>query len=82
MRLDPRPALLAFVTVVTVAGCAPIGPLLNRAAFDLECSREQLEVVELDTNTKGIRGCGRQATYVWSCGKNQTCAWVMNSPSR
>lgn len=37
-------------------------------------------MVDLGQNTKGVRGCGRKATYIWSCGQNQTCAWVMNSP--
>jgi len=73
---------IAGAAFITLSGCAPIGPLLNRAAFDLECSKDKLQVVELDTNTKGVRGCGRKATYVWSCGQNQTCVWVMNSPGK
>lgn len=43
--------------------------LLVRAAFDLNCSRLQLDAVPLDRadlreSRVGVHGCGRQATYV------------------
>lgn len=77
----PRLPLLLLTTLSLLApACAPTGHLINRAAFDLECSRDKLKIVDLDANTKGVKGCGRRATYVWSCGERQTCAWVMNSP--
>lgn len=67
------------VMLTIVASCAPIGSLKTRAAFDLNCTEDKLAVVDLDVSTKGVRGCGNQATYIWVCGRNQTCAWVMNT---
>jgi len=72
--------LLLPAAALALPACAPTGHLMNRASFDLDCSRDKLKIVDLDVNTKGVKGCGRRATYVWSCGRNQTCAWVMNSP--
>jgi len=41
----------------------------------------ELSVTKIDERTRGVRGCGRQATYLRSCtdpyGAN--CTWVMNS---
>src|SRR6187431_621478 len=71
--------------VVASGGCATAAQqkekLLRRAAFDLKCTKDELSVTKLDERTRGVRGCGRQATYVRSCtdpyGAN--CTWVMNS---
>lgn len=56
--------------------------LRQRAAFDLKCS-EQLEIVPLDDDarehgggTTGVRGCGRQATYIWNA---HGTGWVLNA---
>lgn len=48
---------------------------------------EQLRVVELDSRTRGVQGCGKKATYVETCdGPKQAamteCTWVMNTPSQ
>lgn len=76
----PRALLAALGLAFASTACAPTGHLLNRASFDLDCSRDKLKIVDLAPNSKGVKGCGRRATYIWSCGTNQTCAWVMNSP--
>jgi hypothetical protein len=78
----PLRVALGGLGFTLLVGCAPIGPLLNRAAFDLDCTRNKLSVVDLDTNTKGVQGCGRRATYIWSCGAKQICVWVLNSPGK
>ncbi|HEY7371041.1 MAG TPA: hypothetical protein VIF57_02610 [Polyangia bacterium] len=75
------------IAAVVVVGCAT-GPtsrdkLLKRAAFDLHCTKDELSVSKIDDRTRGVRGCGRQATYVQSCDGHYgaasfNCTWVMN----
>ena len=81
-------ALLVVGTVVGSLACAT-GPtsrdrLLKRAAFDLNCTKDELSVTKLDARTRGVRGCGHKATYVESCDAPPTafvrnCTWVMNT---
>lgn len=58
--------------------------LRTRAAFDLKCDEAKLQVTDLGGGgltgggTKGVRGCGREATYVYSPNGN---TWVLNSDS-
>ncbi len=54
-----------------------------RGAFDLQCS-DPIEVVALSETTRGVRGCGRQATYFHRCSKDTLgmiaqCTWVQDS---
>ncbi|MGZ3425721.1 MAG: hypothetical protein ACXVCV_03685 [Polyangia bacterium] len=51
-------------------------PVRRRATFDLQCAREKIEMVEIDSTTRGARGCGRQATYKQ---RLPTYDWVMDS---
>lgn len=39
--------------------------LKQKAAFDLECSESSLVVVELGGTSRGVKGCEKQATYVF-----------------
>jgi hypothetical protein len=65
--------------------------LLRRAAFDLNCSEENLVMHDLGSRTRGVAGCGRRATYVERCeppygyvGHHYvvgSCGWVMDSQS-
>ncbi len=74
--------------LVLLGGCgATLEQLQARAAFDLGCPKEQLSVVELDGQTRGVTGCGKKATYVESCrsamnGAPVDCTWVLNSPQQ
>jgi hypothetical protein len=89
--------VLAAGSFVGVAGCATTGPsatellqdrrLVNRAAFDLDCPTEPMSIVRIDEHTRGVRGCGRHATYVQLCdapvdNPMRSCAWVMNGGNR
>ena len=49
-----------------------------RASFDLSCPAEQFTGQCLDTHctTAGIKGCGRQATYLFI---RRTGQWMMNT---
>jgi hypothetical protein len=65
-----------------LSGCgASPSQLRDRAAFDLNCSQSELQVTEIDKRTRGVRGCGQQATYVQSC-EGGLCTWVLNTDSR
>jgi hypothetical protein len=70
--------------VMGLAGCgASLEQLHARAAFDLNCPQEQLQIIKIDDPTQGVRGCGRQATYVENCTdpnrSSNTCTWIMNT---
>jgi len=54
--------------------------LVKRASFDLGCA-EPLGVTNIDDRTRGVRGCGRQATYVQLCDApvdvvTRSCVWL------
>lgn len=73
--------------VVVLTGCgATEEQLRTRAAFDLHCDENQLQLIEIDNRTMGVRGCGQQVTYVESCdgpkgGMATSCTWVLNTDS-
>jgi hypothetical protein len=73
------------LALLLLGGCAETQPkLLPQAAFDLKCPEADLEVVELSRNVLGVKGCSRQATYVWSCNGPEgalgtNCDWAMNA---
>ena len=77
---------LALVTAVTSCATVPaeqqvreeVGP---RAAFDLNCPKEQLRFQCLDSGcyTAGVTGCGRKCTYVYVRQPGQMGGqWVLN----
>ncbi len=73
------------VMVLAGAGCTftRVGPndaLLNRAAFDLQCPKDQVQLAMIDAKTSGATACGKQATYLEVCrGPNRyDCTWVLN----
>lgn len=83
--------ILAASFVAFLSACAGVGPIAPRASFDLDCPEEKLAVTELDSDTYGVSGCGKRATYVKSCtvrnivntGNGQVipvrkCQWVRN----
>ncbi len=73
-----RVAFLAITCLATLSfACASLkAQVQQRAAFDLQCDVEKIDVKFLDANhdTAGASGCGRQATYVNAHG-----TWVKNS---
>jgi hypothetical protein len=52
--------------------------LINRASFDLNCPGPEIVVVKLGTTSRGVRGCGKQATYVHQFDTFDD--WALNSP--
>lgn len=61
------------------------GQLSRRASSDLRCPRASLHIRTLDSRTRTVSGCDRQATYVRSCQRELVgppvaeCTWVLNS---
>lgn len=77
--------------LVTLSACAhgpSVEQLRARAAFDLQCEQASLEVVPIDDRTRGVRGCGQQATYVEQCKpcangyQGCECTWLLNTDGR
>src|SRR4051812_28677873 len=58
-----------------LAGCSSAAreQLRSRAEFDLQCPMDQLSLVSLGENSKGVIGCGKRATYVLT-----PSGWIMN----
>ena len=62
--------------------------LVKRAAFDLKCTKDEITVSKLDARTRGVRGCGWQATYISTCdrlpgnGIPTNCTWVLDEKQR
>jgi hypothetical protein len=65
--------------------------LQARAGFDLQCPKEQIEVTPIKQNSNafhddvlftqvaGVRGCGKQLTYVYDEFRG---VWVLNADSQ
>lgn len=75
---------VALAVVSTSCSEAMISVVKRRAAFDLNCPSRSLAVTELGSRTFGVRGCGRQATYLTTggCTAEENCTAVVNSPPR
>jgi hypothetical protein len=73
-----------FLLVSLLAGgCGATTEQLHaRAAFDLNCPQNQVNVVEIDDRTRGVTGCGKKAVYIENCqprGMSMNCTWALNS---
>jgi hypothetical protein len=80
----------AFVILIwAMLGCGGASgeQLRARAAFDLNCPSEQIQIVVLDDRTQGVTGCGQRGTYVENCGwrdgygGKHDCTWILNTDS-
>jgi hypothetical protein len=47
---------------------------LDRAAFEFDCPKSQIEVVEVGSQQVGVTGCGKKAVYV-----RTIAGWVNNT---
>ncbi len=58
----------------------------------MNCPQSELHTVTIDDRTRGVRGCGQQATYVEACesvkhvsrweSEKENCTWVLNADSK
>ena len=86
-------AVVLVALLAGVVGCRTIPPArtmfsegssswdveegISKAAFDMGCAKEQLQVVDLGRVTVGVTGCGKSARYELSNGH-----WVPVSGKR
>jgi hypothetical protein len=84
-------SLLIAATTIALVGCtgsANRDQLLKRASFDLKCTKDEISVSKIDSRTRGVRGCGWQATYISTCdhlsgnGLPVNCTWVLDEKQR
>ena len=77
--------LAVILFTCSLFACAPAasdGALRDRASFDLNCAKSKLQIVDIDPDTRGVRGCGQRATYVQRCSQGGfDCTWVLNNAS-
>lgn len=77
-----------ILAALLYGGCAkprPASPaaLAARAAFDLSCGQQRIQIYPLDPRTRGVAGCGRRLTYVEVCDDfrgRASCRWRLESP--
>jgi hypothetical protein len=79
----------AICAIIGAVGCgASPDQLRARAAFDMNCPGDRIQLVEIDDRTRGVTGCGQRATYVESCGwrdgygGKHDCTWVLNTDAK
>jgi hypothetical protein len=85
-----RTFALGAPLALLLSGCmgATSQQLRRRAAFDLDCPAGQIEIVEIDKRTRGVRGCGQRGTYVSQCKPCANgyvgceCTWILNTDGR
>ena len=53
----------------------------DRAAFELNCPKEQLSSTPLGPTSVGVAGCGQRAVYLFVEVPHEVPRWVMNSAS-
>jgi hypothetical protein len=73
--------MLAATAAFGAVHCATsgnVGELRARAAFDLACPADSLQVQSLAERTYGVDGCGKRATYVWAY---QNQSWLLDNRS-
>jgi len=60
-----------FASVALSVSCGGSNPYVetiqNRAKFDLSCQADQLEIQDLGSDTYGVTGCNKKATYICMC---------------
>ena len=84
---------LGTIVVGALLGCATSQGLQDyvrrRATFDLSCPQDKIQVIEIESpatttlgalGSWGVRGCGKQATYVQDRPNGTTV--IMNGPIR
>jgi hypothetical protein len=52
---------------------------LKRAAFEMQCSEDKLQLAELGGPHVGVTGCGKQAVYVYVNEGGGVGKWVNNT---
>jgi hypothetical protein len=82
--------LVTIIALSALTACFPharTSQLRRRAAFDLQCPSAWLVYHTIDSRTRGVEGCGREATYVESCDRRSPyasteCTWLLDGATR
>jgi hypothetical protein len=75
--MSRRLVVLASVAALPLSGCwASEAQLRQRAAADLDCAPDKLEVAEVGNGIHRVSGCDKQDTYVYS---DEAKAWLRES---
>lgn len=70
-----------LAALVFASGCgATMEQLKNRASIDLDCDAPQLAIRSVDSATRRVNGCGKQAIYVEQFNHGVRAAWLLDSP--
>ncbi|MEM8561982.1 MAG: hypothetical protein AAGF57_07085 [Pseudomonadota bacterium] len=64
-------------------GCGPAAVnLKDQASHDLACPKADLQIMEMDRNTRGAVGCGQYAVYQTDCATSASasyqCEWSLS----
>lgn len=83
-----RSLLFTFAVCVSISGCWTglhgtargfrSSGAIDRAAFEMDCPKEQLKITELGNASVGVSGCGKKQVYVDVLRQG----WVLNSDQR
>ena len=73
-----------YALYCSAGSCVWLDDLRTRAAFDLNCPREQLQLTFIDEKTRGVSGCDKRATYLVDVRRHPSgwgteATWIMNS---
>jgi hypothetical protein len=75
--------VLLICLAVLISACGPsTANLKKRAAFDFDCSEDQIKVVEIDNMTRGAIGCNNKGVYITNCSNplapSSNCTWLLD----
>jgi hypothetical protein len=69
--------IIALGTILTLSSCASTmrATALKKAAFDLDCPSNQIELIELGLRSYGAKGCEKRISYViqGECSIESSC---------
>lgn len=75
-----RSAIFIVLAISLIQGCTVgvkrfdeimVDKVAKKAAYDFKCSSEKLHITKIDHGSYGVKGCGKEATYV---GVNTACS--------
>jgi hypothetical protein len=55
--------LVIFSFALPACTITAVSPVQQRAAYDLTCPAEQLQITEIGPHQYGVQGCGKRQSY-------------------
>jgi hypothetical protein len=80
-RCEPHALLLVLIAALLACDDPDTRnyQLKRRAAFDMRCPEDRLEVRLIDDRSAGVKGCGQQHVYIEVCRGESDCTWALDS---